>query len=814
MHSLVEDVRYAVRGLRQSPWIAAAVVASLALAIGADTAVFTFVGALLTPPLPVSQPERLAAVYTREGKHDGYYPVSFLNFRDLRSQNKVFSDLVAHLPVPMNLGRGDQAERILGEIVSGNYFPLLGVVPALGRAFLPEEDQTPEAHPVAVLGYGLWQRRFGAAPDIVGRTVTLNGRDFVVVGVAPRGFAGTSAGVAPDVWVPLMMHESILATLSERVYERRALVFQVFGRLEPGVSLQQAQASMRTVARQLEEEYPEPNKDRSVTLVPLLQARLDPNLRGPIVAASALLAAVVGCVLLIACANVTNLLLARAAARRREMVIRLALGASRGRLVRQLLAESLLLAGVGSLLGLALAAWATRALWALRPPSNVPIALRLEADTGVLLFTLGVALVAGLASGLTPALQSARSDLVGVLKEQATAVSHTRALGLRNVLVAVQVALSVFLVIAATLFVRSLGRAQSIDPGFRVDHMLLVPLEVGLQGYSEQRGRAFYKQVVSDAEALPGVISASTSQSAPLDGGQPRRLLIEGRDAPDADGLPVLTNIVGPGYFETLGIPLLQGRDFSPGDTAGAPPMVIVNDTLARRLWPDESALGRRVRFANEDTPREIVGVTRTCKHSSLGEPPRPFLYLPLSQNYAPWGVLYVHTRGEPAGMLPALRDVVRRVDPDLPVFGATTFSEGLKRYLWPARMGAAILGFFGLLGGVLAVVGVYGVVAKAAAQRTREIGIRLALGGQRGDVLRLVLRRGVGVVASGLLLGLLAALASTRALSGLLFGVAPTDAPSFVGALAALSLVALAAIYLPARRASRADPVASLRCE
>ncbi len=555
------------------------------------------------------------------------------------------------------------------------------------------------------------------------------------------------------------------------------------------------------------------NRGRSVALVPLLEARVDPNARGPLVAAAALLMGVVGLVLLIACANVANVMLAKSAERRREMGVRLCLGAGTGRLVRQLLTESLLVAALGGLLGLAGAHWATHFLWTLRPASNIPVALDLTPDSGVLAFTLLVTVLTGLAFGLAPALDAARTDLVAVIKENTHAAHGAGGLRLREFAVVSQVAAALVLLVAAGLFLRSLRNAQGTHPGFRVDGVLMAPLEVGFAGYSEQRGRAFYREAQRRGAALPGATQAVLAQFAPLSGGLGKTVLPSERAAaPDASGMLVQTNVVSSGYFEVLGIALMRGRDFGVTDTQDTPRVVIVNQTLAERLWPGQEALGQRLRFAGEDVDREIVGVARTVRYNSPAESPTPYLYLPLEQEYTPWAVLHVASAGDPARLSGALRGELRAMDPALPVFDVLTLRETLVRSLWPARMGALLLLAFGGLGLLLAALGVYGVMAKNVTARRREIGIRLALGSLRRDVERLVLVQSLRLVGYGLGVGLLLVLVCMRLFAGLLYGVPAADPLTLTAMTVVLLLAAVLATLLPARRAARLEPVNALR--
>jgi predicted permease len=810
---VAHDLRFAWRTLRRSPWLTAAAAVSLALGIGANTTVFTFVRALLLPPLRVQEARRLVSIYTRDDKTPYYLPNSYLNYQDYRRMNGVFADMAAALSISVSLGKGLQSERIVGEIVSGNYFSVLGVKPILGRAFLPEEDRTAGSHLVAVVTHGFWTRRFGRDPRLVGSEIVLDGHGFTVVGVAPEGFRGTAIGVPVELWVPMMTHPQVMSTYSEWVDQRRVLVFDVFGRLNARVGLKEAEAALRVIASRLEQDYPEANKGRTVKLIPLQEARLGPNARGVVVLTSGFLMVVVGLVLLIACVNLANLLLARTAGRRREIGIRVAVGASGGRLIQQLLTESLVLAFLGGALGLVFAAWATRLLWTMRPPSLASALLDLQLDGQVLLFTAMAALATGIAFGLAPALQASRADVVSALKDQGTASSGPRRFVVKNLLVVAQVCGSVVLLIVAALFVRSLQQANGIDPGFRVDDVVTMSLEPGLYGYGEEQSRSLYRDVVDRSRGLPGVRTVALAERSPMGGGLFRSVTVEGREAGTSDrAVLVMSNVVGPGYFEAVGIPLLRGRDFSERDIKGSPQVAIVNETMARRQWPGQSALGRRFKLGGRDSSFEVVGVARDSKYGSLGEDPQPFLYLPLEQNFTPAMRLHLRASGDLASSVSALRSAVQRVDENVPVSDVRTLRQQLSDSLWLPRMGAALLGTFGLLGMVLTMVGLYGVMENAVTLRTREMGIRMALGGPPRHVLAVVLKEGITLVGVGLGVGLAVALAVTRLLSRLLYGVGAADPWSFLAAMALLVAVGIIAAYVPAKAATRVDPMVALR--
>ncbi|HEX8144507.1 MAG TPA: ABC transporter permease [Pyrinomonadaceae bacterium] len=821
MGTLMQDIRFGARMLFKSRAFTIVAILSLALGIGANTTIFTLVNAVLLQPLPVSEPAQLMSVYGTDQKNRGnqldYAPVSYPNYVDYRDQNNVFSGLLIFGGAAMSLSGTGEPEQINGLIVSGNYFDVLGVKAARGRTFLPEEDTTPGAHPVIVISHGLWQRQFGGDPSIIGKTISLNNQGFTVIGIAPENFRGTFAIGAADFWVPMAMHNQVLTGVFGQWFnERRALLFNVIGRLKPGVSLEQAQAAMQTIGRRLEQEYPKENEQRNVRLVPLAQATINPNQRDLFVRAGGLLTTVVGLVLLIACANVANLMLARATARRKEIAIRTALGAGRLRIIRQLLTESLLLSVLGGAFGLFLAYWSLQLLWAFRPPFFNQNALSLGLDGRVLGYTTLLSVLTGIIFGLVPALQSTRTDLVSELKEKNNPLSPTRRrFNLRSVLVVAQVALSLVALVGAGLFLRSLRNAQQLNPGFETEKLMVISFDLGAQGYNEARGREFDRQVQARVEAIPGVRSAAVASNAPLNAGFLRSVFIEGQEPPPGGrGILTLVNTVGTKYFETMGIPLLRGRDFSEADQENSVKVVVVNEAMARRFWPNEDATGKRFKFFGDDFMSEVVGVVRNSDSVNLGEDPRPLAYLPLSQNYAAAVTLHVRTDADPRTVLPSVRREVQALDPNLPLVAVSPISEVLDQVLWAPRMGAALLAVFGLLALILAAVGIYGVLGYSVTQRTHEIGLRMALGAQRSDVLKMVVSQGLMLTFIGIGVGLLAALLLTRFMSSLLYGVAATDPLTFIAVSLILALVAILAAFIPARRATKVDPMIALRYE
>ena len=832
MEALWHDLRYGFRVLRASPGFAAVAVLSLALGIGANTSIFSVVNAALLRPLPVTEPDRLVFVYN--GSRESPYSVSsYPDYIDYRDKNDVFSDLLTYSSIVMSARADDQTDLLSGSIVSGNFFDALGVRAELGRTFLPEEDRTPNTHPVAVISHGLWQRRFGSDPGIAGQQLTLNGHQFTIVGVAPSGFEGPEVLETNDIYVPMMMQALVRPPRGgfsgdmnpDLLGRRGSRWLRIIGRLKPGVTREQAQAGMTALAAALEQAYPNENSNRVATVYPV--SKVDPQAYSQLVSVAGLLLAVVAIVLLIACANVANLLLARASARKKEIAVRLALGASRSRLVRQLLTESVLLSLAGGVVGLLLALWTIDLLKTATPASGIfSFTLDYHLDGRVLAFAFGLSLATGIIFGLAPALQASRPDLVPALKDEVGLVAQGRArLSLRNLLVVAQVALSLVLLIGAGLFLRSLKNAQDIDPGFEADKILNAQLNINLLRYTKAQGQEFYRQVIERVEALPGVESASLARVVPMSGsGRTTSILIEGQEAREdnfrSEGSgtqesanSATSNVVGPKYFQTMGISLVRGRDFGPQDKEGAPLVIVVTEAFARRYFEDQDPLGRRVSFRGAQGPwSQIVGVVRDGKYRTLGESARATVYQPLAQNHETGMALHVRAKGKPASLAESVRREVQSLEPNLAVTNIESMSDVLSASLFAARMGAVLLGIFGVLALLLAAVGLYGVMSYSVARRTREIGIRMALGAGTGSVLRLVLKEGMMLVGGGLAAGLIVAAGMTRLLASFLYGVSPLDAITFVAIPITLALVALLANYLPARRATKVDPIEALR--
>jgi predicted permease len=814
----MRDLKYAFRMLVKAPGFTAVAVLSLALGIGANTAIFSLINAVLLRPLPVSDPSTLVSVSQTDQRNPGNLPVSDLNFRDIRAQNTVFTDMGAFAFAQVNYSAGNEALPIPAQVVTANYFSLLGATPALGRGFLPEEET--KATPVAVVSHGFWERTLGSDPAVIGKTITLNRTPFTVVGVAPRNFSGTVLGGGPSVWVPRSMH-AVVQPGFDWYDTRRGLFLFTFGRLKPGVTLDQTRSNLRALFANLEQAFPADNKGRSATAVPILEARLNPTGQGPnvVVQLSSVLMAVVGLVLLIACGNIANLLLARAGKRRREVAIRLALGAKRVRLIRQLITESILLSVFGGVAGLFVAYWSLSALVAAKLPLPFPIDDSLAIDPRVLAFTAALSILTGVLFGLVPALQASKADVVPVLKNELVPSAAGRrgiaALAtFRQVLVMLQVAMSLTALVAAGLFLRDLVHAQNIDPGFETAGVLIANVNLGREGYTPQRAQLFYDQVTEKIAALPGVQGAALAQNAPLAGGFLRSVFPEGADTTTKDRILIQVNNVSPGYLQTIGIPLVRGRDFTNADTETSPKVVIVNQTMADQFWKGQDPIGRRFKFFGDQDYSTIVGVAKTAKYNGVQEQPLPFIYLPLKQNYSPAVALHVRTSGDASRLASAVRGAVRDLDPTLTLFNVQTLEDQIEQSLQPQKMVVVLLTIFGALALMLAAIGLYGVGSYAVSQRTREIGVRMALGAQPSSVLSLVLGNGMLLVGIGLAVGLVVSFFVAGAMAALIVGVNPHDPLTFAATPVLLAIIALVASYVPARRATRIDPLLALRTE
>jgi len=795
------------------------VIVSLALGIGANTAIFSLVSAFIFRPLPVDRPEEIVVVFVRDQHTPLHHPLSYPDHLDYRKQS-VFSDVTALMAIPLNVASGRTSERVWGELVAANYFSMLGIEPVMGRLFQPDDDRAEGASPVVVVSQSFWQSRFGDDSSIDGKTLTINGNPFTIVGVVPKSFPGTYfVGFSADLWVPTSMHQQVTAGTSDLLTNRSYHSWRILGRLAPGTTVAQAQAALTTLAAQLEKAYPETNKGHTLTVIEERRSRPEPDITGNMDLAAIVFTGVAGFVLLIACANVANLLLARATVRHREIAVRQALGANRRRLIRQLLTENLLLAVMGGAVGLLVAYWTTQLIAQLRMPTDIPIFMPdLTPDWRVLTFTLVLTLVTGIIFGLLPALQSSRLDLASVLKGLPPAVaSRVGRFRLLDALVVVQVALSAVLLVCAGLFLRSFVEARRIDVGFTTRNALLASIDVGLQGYEEAQGRQFYRDLLQRLRSAPGVEAATLAHYVPLDFVVARgEIYIDGREV--TAGPPrvgVGWSIVDHAYFDVMGIPLVQGRGFTPADEAAAEPVAIVNETMAKRYWPNQQIVGRTLRIGTPDAPAvRVVGVAKDGKYRLLGETPRAFMYLPLAQQYSADVQIVLRTAGDPESVANTLQREVRALDPSLPVYGIRTLDQllGGRAMLGP-RMALLFTGVLGALGLSLAVIGLYGVIAYAVNRRMRELGIRVALGAPPEHVVRLVVRRGLWLAGLGLLIGGLAAFALQSVLTNLLY-VSPTDRWTLAGVALVLVSVTLLASYVPARRAARVNPTITLRSE
>jgi predicted permease len=814
----MRHLRYAFRNLAGSPGFTAVAVATLALGIGANTAIFTAVNEVLFRPRPgIGHPGQLVDIGRTDGGR-GFDNMSYPNFRDYRQRNHSLSAVAALMmePRPLSLGTRDGAERIYANLVSGNYFEVLEARPALGRFFVPDEDRTPGARPVVVLSHDCWQRRFQGDRNIAGREIALNGTKYTVVGVAAPGFHGTLP-ITVDAWIPMMMTPQALAT-NELLECRRCSFMIAIGRLKPGVTAGEARAEAEAISAQLAREYPEDNRGRGLTVT---ASRPFPGELTRIVGAFlGLLMAVVGLVLAIASVNVAGMMLVRAAGRRREIAVRLALGAGRGEIARQFMTEGVLVFLAGAAGGLLMAVWMRNALLALIPALPFPITVELSLDWRVVLFALALSLLAGVAASLVPALQSSRPDLAAALKEGSQPAGFRR-LRIRTALVVGQVALSLVLLVSAGLFLRALDKALRVDPGFEINGLHVLSMDFSLAGLNEADGREFAGRFLERVRALPAVTSASWAWSVPLDGGGRGlgALWIPGKRAPgggefwDADW-----SVVTPGYFATLKIPLLRGRDFTDQDTAAQARVAIVNETAARAMWPGEEALGKTFRTGDPRSPAgmetvQVIGVARDQKYRSLGDRPRNFVFVPLGQQYIA-GLSLIVRSPNPGVSIPAIRAALRDMNPRLPILSALSMPEYAALSMFPQKVASWVSGSLGLLALLLVGLGVYGVTAFSVAQRTREIGIRVAMGAERRDVLRMVLRQGLCLAGWGVAIGSALAAAAARLFAGLLYGVSPLD-PATFGAIGAIVLgVAALATLAPARRATAVDPMAALRQE
>jgi predicted permease len=820
MQNLFKDLRYAVRVLSKNPGVTLVAIVTLALGIGANAAIFSAVSSFLLRPMPVPRPDELvrpAEMAEDTGLRDEF---SYPDFVDYRNQSTVFAGLAAEDMVQAALNTQDQSDVIYGQVVSGNYFDVMEIKQFMGRAFFPEEDNARGAHPVVVVGHSLWQRRLGSDPNIVGKAVRLNNREYQVIGVAPASFKGSKFGLSMDFWVPMAMVEDLRGS-AKLLDTRDSHWMNVIGRLKPGVTLAQAAAEFSAIATRLNQTYPD---DRANTTQGKVLTELEGRWQevfGVIRSSAAVAMGIVGLILLIACANVANLLLARAAARRKEIGIRLALGASRRRLIQQLLTESLLLSLAGGTLGLLLAYWITYLLQGFIPVLQYNVVDDFfSLDARALLYTFAISVASGIFFGLAPAWHSSNPDIVPVLKggSEAAQRGKTRRFTLRNSLVVAQVALSLTVLVCGGLFIKSFRHAQTMDPGFGTKNALLVSLNPRLVGYNDEQSRNLYRQVIERAANLPGVEAAACVMLLPLgdSSNSTGPVLKEGETlARGSAGRDIMVNVVSPGYFKAIQIPLLEGRDFDDRDQAKTQRVVIVNQKMAQTLWPGESAVGKRIFIGAESHDGlEVVGVVKTGKYRTLAEDPKPYFYYPITQQVPGSMTLVIRTTGDPRGVVAAIRNEIGSIDRRVPLFAVKTMAEHMTWPLWGPNMAATLSLAFGLVAILLSAVGLYSVMAYVVSQRTREVGIRMALGANRHEVLKMITAQGMRLAAVGVVIGLLLALALAKVLSSLLIGIGTYDVSVFVIVSLLLAAVAFIASYLPARRATKIDPLVALRYE
>ncbi|MGH9747243.1 MAG: ABC transporter permease [Candidatus Acidiferrales bacterium] len=813
MASFWQDIRYSLRIIAKAPGYAAITILTLALGIGANTTIFSWINSALLNPVPgLSKPSEVLSLTV--GKPGDPYGFTYPDFEAVRNEQHSFSGMAACWFAEMNLTGNGKPQRVWGMVTSASYFDVLGVRPILGRGFLPAEDETPGAAPVAVISYRLWQTRFGANPDVVGQTIEINQHPFTIVGVTPPAFQGSQTGVRNEIWVPVMM-EAQLIPGGDLLHNHFNFTFLVFGRLKPGVSAARAQEESTLLLKRAAKDYPEEHKGKdSVTVYPLWRNPwgLDQFLSTLL----PMLMVIAGLVLLLACANVANLMLVRSVGRRREIAIRMSLGASRWRLVRQLLVESLMLALAGGAVALLITFWTAGTLMKFLPVTDYPLMLTIGTDRTVMLATLVISVLTGVMFGILPALRSSGVAPISVLKEDTGSASGSmRKARLASGLVVVQISLSLLLLICAGLFIRSVRSAQQIYPGFNKYNLWIASFNLFPAGYSDTTGAEFDRQLVAKLEALPGIQSVSLSNRVPLGFNTPSTSVKpEGYVSQPNEVMETQVGIITPDYFQTMQIPIVKGRDFTLQDTKSSQRAAIVSEAFVNRYWPHQEALGKQF---NSDLTNEwftVVGVARDTKVRRLNEKPTPFVYLPLYQVYRTDMIINARVAGDPLTYAKTIEKSVHELNPDVALYNANSVEAAEDFASFGQRVAGTFVGAFGLLALVLAAVGIYGVTAYTTRQRTREIGIRVALGATKDDILRLVLGHGLRLTLTGVALGLAVSFALTRYLSGLLLGVTSTDAFTFSTVAILLSAVALFACFIPTRRAMRVDPMVALHHE
>ncbi|MGB7282097.1 MAG: ABC transporter permease [Candidatus Acidiferrum sp.] len=822
MLNLWKDIRYAFRTLAKNPGFTIIGVVTLALGMAVNTTLFSVINGFLLRPLPVPHPEEITVLSLQQAAVSGTHRFSYPDYEDFRDQTNTFSDLIAYRVTLASIAVDHIGDHSIISRVSSNYFSALGIKPLYERLILPTEGRTPGADPIVVLGYSYWRKRFDGDPNVVGKKVELNGLPFTIIGVVPQDFHGTYSVLDMDAYIPFSAEtqEDPDAPIQKIWTSRGSRTLTLMGRLKPGVTIKQADAALNTVAQRIAQQHPDTEKGLAVQLYPEKMARPDPDPENPIPIAAIAFMAMAGLVLLVACFNIANVLLVRATVRQREMAIRAALGAGHGRLVRQYLTESLLLAFLGGGAGLLLGSWAAGVLGSLRLGTDLPVQFDFHPDSSVYLFALATVLLTGVIVGILPALRAARVNVITVLHEggRGSSSGPRRQLA-RNTLVAAQVAGSMVLLIVAGLFIRSLEQAQKISLGFNPDHVLNLSVDVDQIGYKEPRGREFYRELNTRLRALPGVESVAQAFTTPLGYiSSDDRVWIEDHPLEAGQQPPELMyDMVTPGYLNTLQVPLLRGRNFTDADGEKAPSVAIINQFMAKKFWPNEDALGKHFGTKGANGPFiEVVGIVQNGKYQNVTEDPQTFFYLPIDQSYTSIRTIHVRTSVTPETLALQIESQIHDLAPGLPITQVQTMTESLQgaNGFFFFRFGAQLTAIMGLLGLILAVVGIYSVVSYAAVQRTQEIGIRMAMGAAPRDILKMVLRQGLGVVGIGLTLGLVVSLAGTRVMSSLFIGIRPTDPLTFIVVVLLLIAIALFACWIPAFRATRIDPLVALRYE
>ena len=825
MDGLIRDVRYALRGLRSSPGFALVAVVTLALGIGVNSTIFSLVNAVLFRPLPVEAPGELVDIYGHTATSTSHDSNSYPNYLDFREQTETLTGLAAYANFFGNLSVEGRSELVIGESVSDNYFQMLGVRPAMGRPFLAEEFETVGAAPVTILSHRFWQTRFGGAPDILDRTLRINGTVYDIVGVAPERFGGMFPAVTAQLWIPLAMIDEVEPIGSQRnsgagggpsILDRRGRHFLwMRGRMAPGVEVEQVRAEMTALSDRLAAAYPETNAREQVTVLRTSDIAINPDFDSTIGPAGLILLGAVGLVLLVACANLANMMLARASTKRRELAVRVAIGASRGRVIRSMLTESLLVAFAGGTVAVFLALWLTGIMARFQPPLPIDIGLEISPDWRVFVFTFGVAVLTGIAFGLIPALRASRPDLVPALKDSGRSESRAgRRFDLRDGLVVAQVAFSLLLLVTGALMVRSLGAAARVDLGYPADRVAYLSMALEMNGYEPDEGRAFIQAAKVRLEALPEVEGVALASRLPQSlNSNGFGIYIDGHQSSDNDAPYIMDGAsVGPGYFDVLGLRIIDGRGIEAADQEEDRSVAVITETMAARYWPNGSAVGREFRSGWEGRPIQVVGVVEDYKVDTPGEAPKPYIHLPLTPSGS-FANFMVRTATTADPLVPDLEREVRTLDPDL-VFLETGTIRGMADVrVFPVRAGAVLIGAFGLLALLLAGVGLYGVIALSVSQRVREIGIRKALGAETTKLVGLVLRRGMLLVLAGGALGAIMAAGAAQLLSSALY-VPALDVLSYLAAFLILAAVAALANLVPAHRASAIEPVVALRGE